>query len=140
MSNSSKKKIALKFGQLSLTELESMLEALPVDINFVDKADLFQYYNKSEIYSRRPLTLPRSVQNCHPPKVIPMMNEIIEEFRNGTKKEAYFWEQKDGRMIFMWYIAVRSPKNEYLGTMEIIQDITRFKDITGERKTLIWEE
>ena len=140
MSNSLKQRIQFKFGQLSLPELKSMLNILPIDINFVDEADIFQFYNKSDIFSRSPTVLQRNVQDCHPPKVIHMMKEIIEKFRNGTKNEAYFWEQVDDRMIFMWYIAVRTPKNEYLGTMEVIQDITRFKDVTGERKSLIWEE
>ena len=140
MSNSKKNKIQFTFGHLSLMEIKSMLEVLPIDINFIDKTDLFQYYSKSDIFSRSPESLNKTVQECHSSLSIPMVNEILREFRKGSKNEIHFWQRKDDQLIFIWYIAVRSPKNEYLGTIEVIQDITHLQEVKGERKTLIWDK
>jgi DUF438 domain-containing protein len=44
----------------------------------------------------------------------------------------------NGRLIYIRYFAVRKD-GEYLGTIEVTQDITDIKKIEGEKRLLDWE-
>ncbi|MFH7835752.1 MAG: PAS domain-containing protein, partial [Candidatus Aenigmatarchaeota archaeon] len=82
----------------------------------------------------------RKVQQCHPQKSIHIVNRILDAFKNGKKDVAEFWIQKDGRMIHIRYFPVRDKNGEYLGTIEVTQDITNIKKIEGEKRLLDWKD
>ncbi|MDI6860939.1 MAG: DUF438 domain-containing protein [Caldisericia bacterium] len=132
--------IELPTGSFSLDELESILNTLPVDITFVDKNDKVKYFSmtKDRIFVRTKAVLGRSVQNCHPQKSVHIVNKILEEFKKGTRDSAEFWINLNGRLIYIRYFAVRK-NGEYLGTIEVTQDITDIKKIEGEKRLLDWE-
>jgi PAS domain S-box-containing protein len=133
----------LKFenGSLSKEEVEAILDTLPVDISFVDKNDKVKYFNKADkrIFVRTKAVIGRSVQLCHPQKSIHIVNKIVEAFRKGEKDVAEFWIEKDRRLIHIRYYAVRDKDKEYLGTMELTQDVTDIKKIEGEKRLLDWQ-
>lgn len=52
---------------------------------------------------------------------------------------ADFWIWVKDRYIFIRYFAVRDEKGEYLGTLEVSQDITDIKKLEGEKRLLDWE-
>jgi len=68
-----------------------------------------------------------------------VVNKIVESFKAGKKDVAAFWININGRLIHIRYFAVRDKNGEYLGTMEVTQDITDIKRIEGEKKLLDWE-
>ena len=78
----------------------------------------------------------RDVRNCHPSKSIHIVNEIIDKFRSGEENKVDFWINFKGRLILISYFAIRNKKNEYLGVMELTQDITEIKTIEGEKRIL----
>jgi PAS domain S-box-containing protein len=129
-------------GSLSKEEIEGILDALPVDISFVDKNDRVKYFNKAEkrIFVRTKAVLGRSVQLCHPQKSIHIVNKIIEAFKNGEKDTAEFWITINERLIHIRYFAVRDKNGKYLGTMEVTQDLTDIKRIEGQKRLLDWEK
>jgi DUF438 domain-containing protein len=53
---------------LNREQLEGILEAIPVEISFVDENDLVKLWNKHEtrIFKRPISVIGKSVQNCHP--------------------------------------------------------------------------
>ena len=53
---------------LSKEQLAGILEALPVEVSFVDENYLVRFWNKHEtrIFKRPILVVGKSVQNCHP--------------------------------------------------------------------------
>lgn len=130
----------LRFGTGSLTpvELEAMLNTLPVEITFVDANDQVRYFNQTaeRIFPRTRAALGRQVQRCHPQKSVHLVNRILDDFRNGRRDVAEFWIQLKGRFIHIRYFAVRSPEGEYLGAMEVAQDLTRLRELEGERRLL----
>lgn len=118
-------------GTLSVQELTAMLDTLPLELTFVDAADINRYFNEGPEMKafKRPLaSLGRKVYSCHPPKVEPMVRHIIREFRNGTRDEVAVWAEKGGRPMYVRYLAVRSKSGEYLGTLEAVQDMTFAKE------------
>ncbi len=135
--------IQFETGALSRKEIEAIFNTLPIDITFVDKEDTVKYFNKGEerIFIRTKAVIGRKVQQCHPQKSIHIVNKILEAFKNGKKDVAEFWiQKKDGRVIHIRYFAVRDKNGEYLGTLEVTQDITDIKKIEGEKRLLDWKD
>jgi len=132
--------ISFETGTLSKEEAEAILDALPVDITFVDKDDTIRYFNISEdrIFVRTKAVIGRKVQQCHPQKSLHMVNKILESFKDGSRDVAEFWTDSKGRLIHIRYFAVRNRNGDYLGCLEVAQDITDIKKIEGERRLLDW--
>jgi len=135
------KMLQFKTGSLSEEEVEALLDSLPVDISFVDKDDRVKYFNKAEkrIFVRTKAVIGRKVQLCHPKKSVQIVNNIVEAFKTGKKDVAEFWISINNRLVHIRYFAVRNKKGEYLGTMEVTQDITDIQKIEGEKRLLDWE-
>jgi len=128
-------------GSLSREELEAILDTLPIDISFVDKNDAVKYFNKAEerVFVRAKSVIGRKVQQCHPQKSIHIVNKIVEAFKRGEKDVAEFWIELNHRLIHIRYFAVRDKNKNYLGTMEVTQDLTDLKKIEGEKRLLDWK-
>lgn len=132
----------LDTGALKRVQIIQLFENLPVDITFVDEDDTVRYFSggKHRIFPRSNAIIGRKVQNCHPPESVHIVNQIVEAFRNGSKNEANFWIKMKGKFIYIRYIALRSSKGEYKGTIEVSQDVTDIRSLEGERRLLSWEE
>jgi len=132
------KKIKLDTGYLNLVQLNFILKNLPVDISFIDENDKVAYYsnNKERIFPRSPAVIGREVQNCHPQKSLEKVNKIIEAFKKGEKDHVDFWIDLHGRFIYIRYFAVRDKEGNYLGTLEVSQDVTELKRLEGEKRLL----
>ena len=130
--------IKLETGGFSIKELEAMLDTLPVDITFVDKEDSVKYFNRfnSRIFRRPKSVIGRKVQQCHPKHSLDKVEQILNEFKSGKRDVAEFWINLDGRLVYIRYFAVRDKNGEYLGTLEVTQDITDIKKIEGEKRLL----
>ena len=121
--------IALIGGSLTLEQLNAMLNTMPMEITFVDHVDINRYFNDGEKVFKRPTTaIGRDVFSCHPPKVEPIVRGIIESFRNGERDNVAVWLEKVGRPFYVNYMAVRDQNNNYLGTLELVQDMQFAKE------------
>jgi len=132
--------VEFETGTLANDEVEAVLRTLPVDVTFVDKDDTVRYFNKSEIFMRTKAVLGRKVQQCHPQKSVNVVNRILESFKSGKNDVAEFWIQMRGRLIHIRYFAVRNGAGQYLGTIEVTQDVTDIKKLEGERRLLDWKD
>jgi DUF438 domain-containing protein len=130
--------IAMPTGSLSVAELTALLNVLPVDVTFVDALDRVKYFSQSKdrIFVRATSVLGRSVQNCHPPQSLKKVTEILESFRSGSRDSAEFWLQIKGRFVHIRYFAVRDPAGLYLGTLEVTQDLSALRALSGEKRLL----
>jgi len=129
--------ISFETGTLSGEELEALLNTLPLDITFVDKDDTVRYFSQSSdrIFPRAKAVIGRKVQQCHPEKSINVVNQILEDFRSGKRDIARFWIDLKDRLVYIRYFAVRKD-GEYLGCLEVTQDVTDIKKIEGEKRLL----
>lgn len=123
---------------LSEEQLEGILEAIPVEISFVDESDLVKFWNKHEtrIFKRPVGVIGKSVQNCHPKQSVDKVNQILSDLKSGKRDSAEFWINLGERKIYIRYFAVRDKAGGYLGTLEATQDITKIKGIEGEKRLL----
>jgi len=123
---------------LSREQLEGILEAIPVEISFVDENDLVKLWNKHEtrIFKRPVSVIGKSVQNCHPKQSVDKVNQILSDFKSGRQDSAAFWINLGDRKVYIRYFAVRDKADRYLGTLEATQDTTGIKKIEGEKRLL----
>ena len=130
--------IELPTGKFTVEELNAILNALPVDITFVDKNDTVRYFNESKdrIFVRTKAVLGRKVQNCHPQKSVHLVERILDDFKNKRRDVAEFWINFAGRHVYIRYFPMWNPDGEYLGVIEVTQDITDIKKLEGEKRLL----
>lgn len=135
-------RIRFETGSFTKEELEAVLNTLPVDITFVDKDDKVKYFSngKSRIFARPKAVLGRQVQFCHPPSSVHIVNQIVEDFKSGRQDAAKFWINMHGKFIHIAYYAVRNSNNEYLGTLEVSQELDEYRNLTGERRILQYDK
>lgn len=129
--------LSFETGTLSGEQIEAILNTLPVDVTFVDKEDTVRYFSQSKdrIFPRAKAIIGLKVQQCHPQKSVHVVNRILEDFRSGKKDVAQFWINLQGKLIHIRYFAVRKG-GDYLGCLEVTQDITDIKKIKGEKRLL----
>ncbi|MDD3128990.1 MAG: PAS domain-containing protein [Candidatus Izemoplasmatales bacterium] len=134
--NSLDNKFVSKTGQMSIKQLILMLNHLPFDITYVDEFDKVLYYNdsKKRHFPRTPAVIGRLVKNCHPPKSVHIVEGIIEDFKNNIKDYEDFWINFKGDTLYIAYYAVRDEDGNYKGVLEVSQNITKFKELEGEKR------
>lgn len=130
--------IRFETGVLQKLELESMLNHLPVDITFIDREDVVKYFShgKDRIFERTKAVIGRTVQNCHPPASVHVVEKMLQDFKSGRKDREDFWIRMGPRYVYIRYFAVRDPKGDYLGTLEFTQDIKPIQQIQDEKRLL----
>ena len=101
--------------------IETILDHLPVEISFVDAEDTVRYYSHGDkrIFRRTPAVIGRKVQNCHPPKSVHQVQQIVDDFKAGKRNSAEFWIDLGGRLVYIRYFAVRDRDGGYQGTLEV---------------------
>ncbi|MGB9771875.1 MAG: PAS domain-containing protein [Candidatus Kapaibacteriota bacterium] len=126
-------------ASLSTEVIGNMLDALPIEITFVDAQDRVRYFNKldkDKIFARTLSAIGRTVQQCHPPKSIHLVNKIIKEMKEGKRDQATFWIHFNGMYLFIAYYAVRNENGEYQGVVEMVQDVNPYRALEGEKRLL----
>ncbi len=130
--------VRFESGALPRDVLERVLNTLPVDITFVDEKDQVRYFSLSpeRIFVRSKSVIGREVRNCHPKKSVEKVEQILNDFRAGTRDNADFWINLGDQLIYIRYFAVRDDEQKYLGCLEVSQNITDIKKIEGEKRLL----
>jgi DUF438 domain-containing protein len=125
-------------GILSFKELGIILNTLPVDITFIDNNDIVKYFSqtKERIFPRTKAVIGRTVQNCHPPASVHIVNKMLDDFRAGRKDNEDFWIRIGEIYVYIRYFAVRDNNGEYIGTLEVTQNIKPIKEINGEKRLI----
>ena len=132
--------IHLPTGALTVSQLELMLNSLPIDITFVDENDTVRYFSASRerIFTRPKTIIGRKVQNCHPPTSVHVVEQILESFRRGERDVADFWIHMGPKFVYIRYFAVRDAAGEYRCPLEVSQEISGIKALEGEKRLLDW--
>jgi len=125
-------------GVLSPKEISRMLDTIPLDITFIDKDDIVKYFSRGQerIFTRTKTVIGRNVRNCHPPASVTVVEKLLEDFKSGKKDFEDFWLYLGDVYAYIRYFAVRDTNGEYLGTVEITQNIKTIQQIQGEKRLL----
>ncbi|MPM16964.1 hypothetical protein SDC9_63346 [bioreactor metagenome] len=134
--------VTLPTGVLQAQELAKLLDTLPIDITFVDKDDTVKYFSQGaeRVFPRTKAIIGRKVSNCHPPASVHIVEQLVEDFRTGRKDHEDFWIRMGARYILIRYFAVRGDSGEYLGVLEVTQNIAPLQEIRGEKRLVAEDE
>jgi uncharacterized protein len=133
--------IQLPSGGFTAEELLAILNTVPVDMTFVDRNDKVKYFTQGteRIFQRNRAILNRDVRHCHPPASAHIVDKILEDFKSGKQTRAPFWINLGGKFIHIEYFALRNEKGEYLGTLEVSQNLTDYRALEGEQRILSYK-
>ncbi len=133
--------IQLPSGSFTAEELLAILNTVPVDMTFVDRNDKVKYFTQGSerIFQRNRAILNRDVRHCHPPASAHIVDKILEDFKSGKQDRAPFWINMKGKFIHIEYFALRNEKGEYLGTLEVSQNLTEYRALEGEQRILSYK-
>jgi len=135
-------RIHLPTGSMTPAELNAVLNSIPFDLTFVDKNDTVRYFTqgRERIFARNRAIIGRQVQMCHPPSSVHIVQKIVDDFRSGKQSQAPFWITLKDRFIHIEYFALRDENGEYLGTLEVSQDLTEKRSLKGEQRLLSYDK
>jgi hypothetical protein len=130
--------VHLPSGSFTANEIMAILNTVPFDMTFVDKDDKVKYFTqgKERIFARSRSIINRDVRLCHPPGSVHIIEKILEDFKSGAASHAPFWIQMQGKFILIEYFALRDENGEYLGTLEVSQDLSNARSLEGEKRIL----
>ncbi|MCF3943701.1 PAS domain-containing protein [Oceanobacillus alkalisoli] len=122
-----------------MKEADIILNNLPLEITFVDKNDIFKYFNEKVeaadmMFVRTPSSIGRNVANCHPPKSLKKVMQLIRDLKTKKRTSETMWFKKEGNVIHITYKGVFDENGEYVGILEYVQDIQPFLDLPREVK------
>ena len=131
-------KVSFDAGMLTAEELNSILNTVPIDMTFVGADNRVKYFTQGkERIFERPLTIiGREVKYCHPPKSVHVVEKIVEDLRSGKKDHEDFWIRMGEAFVYIRYFAVRNKENEFLGVLEVSQDIKPITELEGEKRLM----
>ncbi len=134
-------KVKFATGSLLPEQVELIFNHLPLDITFVDETDTVCYFSTppKRTFTRTNAVIGRTVQNCHPPESVWMVEKILKAFKNGTQDVASFWIPFKDQFVYIQYYAIRDTQGNYHGTLEVTQDVKDIRELEGERRLLSWE-
>lgn len=129
MSTGMEGEITMPGGHLTIEQLTSLLNTIPLEITFVDSDNINRFFNDGpKVFKRPTMAIDRDVFSCHPPKIEPMVRQIIDDFRNNSRDDVSIWMEKGGRIMLVKYMAVRDKAGKYVGTIELVQDMEFAKE------------
>jgi DUF438 domain-containing protein len=134
-------RIRLNEGWLLEEQLNLMLQFMPVDLTYVDENDVVVFYNRGEnrVFPRSAGIIGREVKFCHPPKSVDQVLKILQEFKANKQDKAEFWIEFKGKFIHIQYFAIRDDEGNYKGVIEMSQDVTHIRSLSGEKRLLDWD-
>ena len=134
----SKAKISFDAGMLTAEEINSILNTVPIDMTFVGADNRVKYFTqgKERIFTRPISIVGREVKYCHPPKSVHIVEQIVEDLKSGKKDHEDFWIRLGEDFVYIRYFAVRSKANEFLGVLEVSQNIKPITELEGEKRLM----
>jgi len=130
--------VTLPTSILQPDELISIFNTLPVDITFVGADDTVRYFSQGpeRIFARTKAIIGRRVVDCHPPASISVVKHLLSDFKAGTKTHEDFWIKQGDAFVYIRYFALHDDAGNYLGALEVTQNIAALQALTGEKRLM----
>ena len=129
--------VRFETGILSVKQLEMILNHLPVDLTFIDENDVVRYFSHGErIFARTKAVIGRTVQNCHPPQSVHVVEKLLQDFKSGAKDVEDFWIPVKDKFVYIRYFAIRDEEGTYMGTLEFSQNVAAIRELEGQKRIL----
>jgi PAS domain S-box-containing protein len=134
--------IMFMFDRLDEKTVKAVIETIPAEITVIDANDEVVAWNKDEtrLFHRPTTSMGLNFRKCHPAESLAKVEQIVAEMKAGTRQKARFWIQakvaEERHMVLIEFFALRGDSGEYLGCMEVTQDIEEQRRLEGEQRLL----
>lgn len=120
--------VKLTTGKLTLKQLEGIFRTIPAELTFADEDEVTRFVNEWEdrIFKRPFMALGRELYSCHPPRVKKMVSEVIKMLKTGQRDVFKVYQPIGDKQILVQYFAVRDEEGQYIGALEVVQDMTPY--------------
>ncbi|MBE6084526.1 MAG: DUF1858 domain-containing protein [Selenomonas ruminantium] len=116
-------RIQLPTGELTVKQLSAIFSLLPLDLTFIDAEEKLRFFiNEGRVFPRPLAALGRDVAECHPPHIVPMVRNLVADFKAKKRKSLEVARYIMGKPILVKYMAVYDEDGAYMGTLEAVQD------------------
>lgn len=121
-------------GLIRHEDLIHMLNTSPQDFTYIDKDDKVRYFSegKHPVFDRTRTIIGRDVRLCHPPRAVPVVDQMLADFKAGLKNEETRIVMPGTKVLLVRYFAVRDENNRYIGTLETTEEISGIVDQVNE--------
>jgi DUF438 domain-containing protein len=122
--------ISLPGGTLTIKQLRSILNIIPMEITIIDEKDINRFFDeeKNKVFLRPKMALNRDMHSCHPPRVLKMVDKLLDDFKSGERDSMHVISNVNGIKVLTNYYALRDDDGTYLGTMEAVLHIDGIVD------------
>lgn len=130
------------FDRMDEKMVRAVIETLPAEITVIDANDEVVAWNKSDtrLFHRPQTSMGLNFRKCHPAASLAKVEQIVAEMKAGTRDRARFWIQAkvggERHLVLIEFYALRGDGGEYLGCMEVTQDIEEARRLEGEHRLL----
>ena len=116
-------RIQLPTGSLTVKQLSAIFSLLPLDLTFIDADEKLRFFiNEGRVFPRPLAALGRDVAECHPPQIVPVVRNLVADFKARKRSSLEVARYIMGKPIMVKYMAVYDDVGEYIGTLEVVQD------------------
>ncbi|HHT20062.1 MAG TPA: DUF438 domain-containing protein [Tissierellia bacterium] len=121
-------------GLIRHEDLIHMLNTSPQDFTYIDQDDKVRYFSegKHPVFDRTRTIIGRDVRLCHPPRAVPVVDQMLADFKAGLKDEETRIVMAGTKVLLVRYFAVRDENNHYIGTLETTEEISGIVDQVNE--------
>ena len=78
-------------GTLTPEQVQLVIRDLPLDISFADEHDVLVYWSGPTYKTCDARYIGRDVRDCHPEGSLDVLEDILTQFKAGTKDVAEGW-------------------------------------------------
>jgi DUF438 domain-containing protein len=125
-------------GTLTPEQTMLILRDLPIDVSFADENDVLVYWSGATYKTCDARYIGRDLRDSHPESSLECLEEILREFKAGTKDLAEGWEQVGERFKYTRYTPVRDDAGAYKGILEVNHDVTGMRALEGVQRLPGW--
>ena len=130
------------FDRMDEKLVKAVIETIPAEITVIDANDEVVAWNRHEnrLFHRPMTSMGLNFRKCHPAHSLAKVEQIVTEMKAGTRQQARFWIQAkvgdERHMILIEFFALRDESGQYLGCLEVTQDIEAYRSLEGEKRLL----
>ncbi len=132
--------VDLNTGFLNVEDIKAVFRSLPLEITFADKNDRVKFFTESVFrkgFIRTKTIIGRRLEYCHPPRLESIVRKNVNDVKHGEAEYREFWTRSGDRIIRVLLAPVKNENNEYLGSLEIVEDLTEIVNNPDEVKKRI---
>ena len=127
-----------KHGDLTPELADLVFTFLPADISVADENDILVYWKGDTYKTCDARYIGRDVRDCHPDHSMACLEQILREFKAGTKDVAEGWGEDKGKFKRTRYFALRDHDGAYKGILEVNEDVTSARALEDEQALPGW--